>query len=512
MNKIAVTQSVQSASFLPFAQGILQRKCACGNHTIAGGECAECAKKTSGLRRKPTIGASNDPLEREADRVAEQVTAAPTHSVVSSSTPRIQRHTGQTSAQPEKVPASVERVLGSSGRPLDIALRKDMESRFGHDFSQVQVHLGAAAEQSAREVNANAYTVGQNIVFGAGRFAPNLHEGRRLIAHELTHVVQQTGGSRLSSEQTGLPSSNLHLQRDKLPPKQPQPSDACQSATLADKFKPTNTWGGKTWDPQLGAKEFGSTSKLAANFGFGACKDKGQWHFHLNKLEAMITSKVQPQGFRINVASASDSAVTQDQVTDIMADLRPNRKVTFHPGCGTDKYDDKVKTYSLRDAFWNRQFVEDHEAFHRKDWETMYRAELVKAEANVRSHTLPEKDAGDSASAVAKVRTDLDKYMIDAYQNACKAYSPQQESRAYDDGAPQYQKLVDEIKARAVKEKWISASNQKISPDIGGEGFPSAPSGFEPPTEGETIPLLSESGLDVDVRQSPPAVVEDVDQ
>ena len=202
MNKIAVTQSVQSASFLPFAQGILQRKCACGNHTIAGGECAECAKKTSGLRRKPTIGASNDPLEREADRVAEQVTAAPTHSVVSSSTPRIQRHTGQTSAQPEKAPASVERVLGSAGRPLDIALRKDMESRFGHDFSQVQVHLGAAAEQSAREVNANAYTVGQNIVFGAGRFAPNLHEGRRLIAHELTHVMQQTGGSRLSSEQT----------------------------------------------------------------------------------------------------------------------------------------------------------------------------------------------------------------------------------------------------------------------------------------------------------------------
>jgi hypothetical protein len=333
-----------------------------------------------------------------------------------------------------------------------------------------------------------------------------------LIAHELTHVVQQTGAARMSNEQTGFPSSNPHLQRDKLPPKQPQPSDACQSATLADKFKPTNTWGGKTWDPQLGAKEFGSTSKLAANFGFSACKDKGQWHFRLNKLEVMITSKIQPQGFRTNVASANDSAVTQDKVTDIMGDLRPNRKVTFHPGCGTDKYDDKVKTYSLRDTFWNRQFVEDHEVFHRKNWETMYRAELVKAEGNIRSYTLPEKDASDSVSAVAKARTDLDKYMIDAYQDACKAYSPQQESRAYDDGAPQYQKLVDEIKARAVKEKWLSASNQKISPDIGGELIPSATSGLEPPTEVEAIPMLSESGLDVGVTESSPASLEDVDQ
>ena len=68
-----------------------------------------------------------------------------------------------------------------------------MGQRFGHDFSRVRVHSGGAAEQSARDVNANAYTVGHNIVFGAGRFAPGTHEGRRLIAHELTHVVQQSG-------------------------------------------------------------------------------------------------------------------------------------------------------------------------------------------------------------------------------------------------------------------------------------------------------------------------------
>ena len=70
-----------------------------------------------------------------------------------------------------------------------------MEQHFGHDFSQVQVHSGSAAEQSARDVNAYAYTVGHHIVFGAGQFKPGAHQGQRLIAHELTHVVQQ-GGDR----------------------------------------------------------------------------------------------------------------------------------------------------------------------------------------------------------------------------------------------------------------------------------------------------------------------------
>ena len=90
-----------------------------------------------------------------------------------------------------EAPAIVHEVLRSPGQPLDAATRTFFEPRFGRDFSQVRVHAGAAAEQSARDVNAHAYTVGHNIVFGAGRFAPGTNEGRRLIAHELTHVMQQ---------------------------------------------------------------------------------------------------------------------------------------------------------------------------------------------------------------------------------------------------------------------------------------------------------------------------------
>ncbi len=191
MNKSASRTAQQATKPLSPAQGILQRKCDCGNHTVAGGECAECSKKK--MQRKLTIGASNDPLEQEADRVADQVLAASAHSAVSGAPPRILRFVGQSTGQADAAPASVDRVLASPGRPLDPPLQQDMEQRFGHDFSRVRVHSGAAAEQSARDVSANAYTVGRNIVFGVSRFAPGTHEGRRLIAHELTHVVQQSG-------------------------------------------------------------------------------------------------------------------------------------------------------------------------------------------------------------------------------------------------------------------------------------------------------------------------------
>ncbi|MDO9164088.1 MAG: DUF4157 domain-containing protein [Methylococcaceae bacterium] len=195
MNKTAVAQQLKTASFLPPPQGLLQRKCACGNYTVAGGECAECAKKKNGLQRKLAIGASNDPLELEADRVAEQVMAASTHSTTSRAPLRIQRFAGQMTEGTDTAPASVDRVLASSGSPLEPALRQDMDQRFGYDFSRVRVHTGAAAEQSAERVNAEAYTVSNSIVFGAGRFAPGTLEGRRLIAHELTHVVQQCGAA-----------------------------------------------------------------------------------------------------------------------------------------------------------------------------------------------------------------------------------------------------------------------------------------------------------------------------
>jgi hypothetical protein len=89
-------------------------------------------------------------------------------------------------------PATVEHALRGSSRRLDVGVRQDMEQRFGHDFSRVRVHDGADAQQSARDLQARAYTLGQDIVFAQDRYAPETPRGRRLLAHELTHVVQQS--------------------------------------------------------------------------------------------------------------------------------------------------------------------------------------------------------------------------------------------------------------------------------------------------------------------------------
>jgi hypothetical protein len=130
----------------------LQRKCACGGTPGPTGECEECRKKR--LQRK----ASNSEVKTRND---------------------------------SPVPPIVHEVLRSPGRPLDPAVGAFMESRFGHDFSQVRVHTDARAAESARAVNALAYTVGTNVVFAAQQYSPREALGRQLLAHELAHVVQQ---------------------------------------------------------------------------------------------------------------------------------------------------------------------------------------------------------------------------------------------------------------------------------------------------------------------------------
>jgi predicted chitinase len=95
--------------------------------------------------------------------------------------------------------ARVDKALDSPGLPLDTATRGEMESRFGHDFANVRVHADATAADAARAVNATAYTLGKDIVFRAGAYEPQTQAGKRLLAHELTHVVQQGDGEGMTT-------------------------------------------------------------------------------------------------------------------------------------------------------------------------------------------------------------------------------------------------------------------------------------------------------------------------
>ena len=182
---------------------LMQRKCACASH--AGSSCEACSEK--GRFLQPKLGASTwgDRHEQEADRVAEQVTSWSL--AAHREPPRIGRVHG-TGAE---VPASVDRAVTSPGRPLEPGLREDMERRFGHDFSRVRVHSGAEAGRSAQDVAAEAYTIGHDIVFGPGRLAPETSQGRRLMAHELTHVVQQRGGPAAIQRQSAPGGTSIGL-------------------------------------------------------------------------------------------------------------------------------------------------------------------------------------------------------------------------------------------------------------------------------------------------------------
>jgi hypothetical protein len=107
--------------------------------------------------------------------------------------------------------------LRSSGQLLDLGTRAFFEPRFGHDFSQVRVHTDAKAAESARAVNALAYTVGSDIVFARGHYAPSRHEGRHLVAHELAHVLQQGSvntADGLSSASTASAEANADTVAD----------------------------------------------------------------------------------------------------------------------------------------------------------------------------------------------------------------------------------------------------------------------------------------------------------
>jgi hypothetical protein len=139
------------------------------------------------MQRKIAVGQINDPLEHEADRIADQVMGAePRGTNVLQAKPAHQSGPGASEA-----PAVVHNVLHSPGRQLEASVRGFFEPRFGHDLSGIRIHDDSAAAESAGSVDALAYTVGNHIAFARGQYNPASSTGRRLIAHELAHTVQQ---------------------------------------------------------------------------------------------------------------------------------------------------------------------------------------------------------------------------------------------------------------------------------------------------------------------------------
>ena len=173
------------------------------------------------VQKKLTVGSSNDSYEKEADRVADKVmkmsepSSQVTHSgallqrkcasceqeeklqmkpLAETISPLIQRSSSESGGV---APIQVESQINSSrggGSNMDNETKNFMESRFGTDFSAVKIHTGNEAVKMSREFNAQAFAVGNDIYFNEGKYSPNSDSGKHLLAHELTHTVQQSGG------------------------------------------------------------------------------------------------------------------------------------------------------------------------------------------------------------------------------------------------------------------------------------------------------------------------------
>jgi hypothetical protein len=193
------------------------RRCACG------GSCPRCRARAAHPRL--SINTPGDAFEREADRAADAaMSASPASASISPAPPALRRCAcgGSCPSCKEKeeelrrddaggggtpgfAPPAVHDVLASPGRPLAASTRSFMEDRFGADFSAVRVHDDARAADSARAVDAHAYTVGSSLVFASGRYAPGTPRGDRLLAHELAHTLQQGRAARRLQRAPGDP-------------------------------------------------------------------------------------------------------------------------------------------------------------------------------------------------------------------------------------------------------------------------------------------------------------------
>ncbi len=215
------------------------------------------------VQAKLEVSAPEDASEREADQVAERVMRAPdSPGDPSAAPPRIQRkcadceeeekkdqgvvHTkaGGAGAQATGAPAAVNAVR-SGGHPLPGAERAFFEARFGRSFGQVQLHTDAGAADASRALHAQAFTYKNHIAFATGRYAPGTESGRKLLAHELTHVVQQNSGDatqlrRFPGPPAALPAP-VHTPAPASTPKAPLPlpphkNPATQAKTSAPAF------------------------------------------------------------------------------------------------------------------------------------------------------------------------------------------------------------------------------------------------------------------------------------
>ena len=187
------------------------------------------------IQLKLSVGAANDPLEHEADAMADKVMLMPETSFIqrcscggfddervhlkplaSQVTPFIQAKADGAGAVSDTVSSRIKSSMGG-GSPMQSDTRSFMENRFGSDFGKVKIHTGDESAKLNSSLNAKAFTVSNNIYFNSGQYQPETDSGKHLLAHELTHVIQQNGTAGSTEGKGDNAQRKMHVQRQQVP-------------------------------------------------------------------------------------------------------------------------------------------------------------------------------------------------------------------------------------------------------------------------------------------------------
>ena len=228
---IALTSSkLTSPAFSPVVGGILHRKCACGQHTTAGGKCEECKKKSELTLQRPSAGgaepATVPPIVHEVLRSPGQPLDPVMRAffeprfqhdfsdlLVKSANAEATRHTLTMAPQDDSLEQEADQIAERAMRASDTSASSDAEENNPKWLSQVRVHVDSKAAESARALSAAAYTFGTDIVFGASQYSPTTTKGRELLAHELGHALRH--GQRYRRTATAKVMRKIDLPSEK---------------------------------------------------------------------------------------------------------------------------------------------------------------------------------------------------------------------------------------------------------------------------------------------------------
>lgn len=247
-----VTPAVDTDLAVALERPVIQRKSACA----CGGYCPRCQAQNLNIQPKLNVGAPDDKYEREADRVADRfVNGKRVEQPLSTLPSQLQRKPLETGEQEQEEEAKAKaepilqfkpqgampaedfsvadadlKILQGKGEGLPDNLRSDFENLMGYDFNHVRVHIDGQAASLSQKLNARAFTLGNNVVFAPSQYQPTSTQGRHLLAHELTHVVQQTGST---ARHAAINSRNISSSKQSIQRK--VATAECRKTKLSDK-------------------------------------------------------------------------------------------------------------------------------------------------------------------------------------------------------------------------------------------------------------------------------------